>query len=1263
MRTEVQAAGFGGADRVRTIRLHGDLGARFGARHRLKVETPAEAVRALCTIKKGFRQALSQGTYQVIVGSEASGIALDVKELEIRLGSADLHIIPVIEGQGALGRLIAGIALIGVSFLIPGAGISLIGAISITANSVFGVGLALALGGVAQLLSPTPKAEKRDSSNLFGGVQSTTVQGSPVPLIYGRKIRVDPIPISSALVVDNGKDAFFHVVDLLGEGEIGGLYDGLKSVYLDQTPLQNADGSLNFEGVEVTVRTGTVDQDPLPGFEAATNEVSVGTEVKATAAVVRAINDANADAARITIRTPSIYKSTDSGLRKTSVQLAIDVQPQGGSYVTVKNVTIEDKSQAPRDWQYRVELAALGGGPWNIKVRRITEDATDETLSNQTFWSSYTEIVDHRLSYPRSAVVGIKLPAEAFGGSIPSRFYVVSGRKIEVPVNFDPDTRNFTGEWDGTFKRAVTDDPAWVLRDIATDRAGFGDLLKIGGVSAIDKWGLYEISQYAAGVVPDGFGGTEFRYSFNGVLQSREDGSNVLQAIASAFRGIAFWGDGGQLFASADMPSDPVLNVTPANTLGGVIDYPGTSLQDRHTVFLVSWRDPDNLFEHAVEVLEDPEGIQRFGYREASLQAVGCTSRGLAARFGRWALDTEKTQTQGANYAASFDHAQAGPGELIQIADKRIAGLRMGGRIRGVVLTGSPEQVTGVVIDAPITIEADKSYTLSIVNSDGAVEQRSLTNSLGSTDTLTFDALDGTPIKNAMWAVAASDLAPRQFRILGIRETAPNKFDVASIFHDPTKFQRVEQGLFLDAPSYTALPTGPLSPPSEVEADDYLYVEGGTIVRAAALITWSPSSDARVISYQVHIKPPNLGWSLAASVTEVSVELNGLESGVYDFRVRGVDAAGRTSAWATKSSVEINPFAEVPSDVTGLRAVVQDDITTLSWNPNTDLSFSHYVVKFGAVTTGATWGAAIVIQPNIAVTSLQVPTLAGTYLVKAVSLAGLESANAAAAVSPVTDIAGLNAVETFEGHPTWAGDKVDVEVVSGGILRLSAIGGVLDWGPILDIVPTHWTSQFPYTDGGLWTQDGYTDLGDVYTSRLTAKILASGENVNDSIGGWATLGGVPALGSDDADQWSVRLEISHTQDDPSDPETEWTDWSEFVVGDFTARAFKFRMFLFSLAPNVTPIVAELVVTIDMPDRVEAGIGLTAPDAGTYRVSFTPHFRSLQGVAVSKAGAVREVITNKDETGFDIRFLDVATAVQVETDFDFVAKGYGRRAAA
>ena len=1026
-----------------------------------------------------------------------------------------------------------------------------------------------------------------------------------------------------------------RLIDLVSEGEIEGLVDGLKSVFFDRTPVENADGSLNFGGVTIFQQFGTPTQGALLGFPSVETEFAVGAEVTFAQSVTRTVTNPDADAVRVKLRIPALTKQNTSNgdLTGTSVEIAIDVKNSGGSFVEKRRDVVSGKTTSPYEREYRIGLDA-GMGPWEVRMRRLTADSQVVSLNNDTFFSSYTVLIDNKLSYPDSALYGLKVEAEQFGQNIPNRGYEIKGLKIQVPDNYNPITREYTGIWGGAFKIAWTDNPAWVLYDVLTNkRYGLGDFID---ASQVDKFGLFTIGQYCDELVDDGFGGQEPRFTFNGQITTLREAYVVLQSIASAFRGMLYWGS-GTVIATQDSPADPVKLVTKANVIDGNFNYEGSGLKARHSVALVTWNNPVDRYKAVPEVVEDPALIERFGYRPTSVVAFGCTSRGQARRYGRWILDSEQTETETVTYRASFDHADVRPGDIISVQDEDYADVRFGGRVKA----ATTSQVT---LDAPVTLEQGQTYTLSVVLPDGSVEDRSVTTGAGETAVLDLSsALSDTPIVGAMWVVTASNLAPRQFRVVGVLETEKNDFQITALFHDTTKFARIEQNLAIEEPNFTAIVSGPLPAPQDLTTTEFLF-QAGPAVKSAVTLSWASPGDPRVKEFEVYAKKPeDEAYGLVDVTPGLSSDILDTSPGSWEFQVRGKTEDGQTGP-LTLLTVNLQGLLAPPADVTNFNVSIVGSAALLTWDPVADLDLRNYCIRFSTDTSTATWDSAIELIKEVPAraTSVTVPALVGTYLIKAQDTSKIVSVNATAQVSTIDVIENLNVVSTATEDPGFTGTKTEV-VLDGtlnGIRLDTDVGG--------DVEPE-----------GTYEFANSVDLGQVYTSRVTPKVELTGVDLENNFLAFADLLNVANIFGAEPGEFDTIIELRHTNDDPAGSPT-WSDWEQLLVGDFTARAFEFRARLFSNATTVTPLITKLAVEVDMPDRVLSDDNVSVGASGL-AVTFSPAFKEIPAIGVTPrnlASGDYWTITSISRSGFTVQFFD-NTDTGVARTMDWIAKGFGR----
>jgi predicted phage tail protein len=597
---------------------------------------------------------------------------------------------------------------------------------------------------------------------------------------------------------------YASVLDLISEGEIQGLKNGLQSVFLNNTPVQNADGSVNFQNLQVVTRNGTQAQAYIPTSDAIEDEKPVAVQVSQATPIVRSVTDSNVNAARITITVPQLQRFTDEGdIVGTDVRLQIAVQYNSGGYTTVIDDTISGRSADSYQRDYLVNFS--GAFPIDIKVTRITADSGSAKLANAFSWSSYTEITYAKLRYPNSALIGLRVDAEQFS-SIPTRSYLVRGIKVQIPSNATVDTTNgrliYAGIWNGSFGAAQwTTDPAWCLWDLLTStRYGFGDHVK---AAQLDKFAFFAASQYASALVPDGFGSTEPRFSCNINIQTAEDAYKLINDMCSIFRVMPYWSTGA-LTVSQDSPGDSAYLFTLANVTEEGFSYQGSSRKTRPTVAVVSYLDL-NSRDIAYEVVEDQDAIVKFGVVTTQISAFACTSRGQASRIGEWLLYSEHYESEVINFTASIDAGVVvRPGQIIEVADPVRAGSRRGGRI----VSGTTSAVT---VDDATGLAIGTSTTLSVILPTGTVESRSVTAIAGNVISLATP-LTTAPNANSVWIFQTSAIQTSTWRVLTVSEQDGAQYSITALAYNSGKYDYIERGALLqqrDISELNAIPAAP----------------------------------------------------------------------------------------------------------------------------------------------------------------------------------------------------------------------------------------------------------------------------------------------------------------------------------------------------------------------------------------------------------------------------------------------------------------------
>lgn len=885
----------------------------------------------------------------------------------------------------------------------------------------------------------------------------------------GRAAQEDPETLRSKTMVS--------ILDLLGEGQIGGLLNGAQSIYFNETPLQNSDGTYNFNGVSWDARYGTPNQGYIPGYSDIETPFNLSVQCKVNTPVTFTVTNPNADRVRAIVTIPSLVSTdtTTGDLHGTSVEYKFQISPDGGAYTDLiadyvwaeatigtsdgyMSVTSSSPSASqvscvvrlnaaavapyalntwgatatlqPQAWTgstwlshgpvitlsaqpySRNSVAALfalnkplyieayvnlpasaarfvpvnvttGGtlsliGPkafigtpnivisgktraryqrhhllelpkpattWNIRMSRITPDSANSAIANDTFLDTYVEIVDAKMSYPNSAVVGVSIDSSLFN-KIPNRAYLVDGLYIQVPSNYDPVSRIYSGTWNGTFKIAVSNgNPAWTLYDLLTNaRYGLGQYIGEDG-SSIDKAALYSIGKYCDELVSDGFDGTEPRFSINTVIQTRAEAYRLITDISSVFQGMSYWA-GGMVGFTQDSPQDPGMIYGPANVVDGLFNYVGSARRDRHSVVHVTWNDPLDGYRQKIEYIEDSEVVVKYGIRKVEVVGFGCTSRGQANRIGRWILYSEQYESDILTFGVGLDSALVMPGEIARINNPAKAGKRMAGR----VVTVAAKSVT---LDAPVTIET--AATISFRLPDGTFIDRPVIGPIINSDIITWtESLVTLPLVNSMFIISEEALVPLLARILSIAQDETNKhqYIITAHEHNPSKFAAIENGWSLSKPVTSIVKAKP-DAPTNLVLTDVLYRSGANYA-SKLHASWDDDSQGDLKGWNVRLLGPSSEWEDFGLLRIASLEIPNVTDGqTYRIEVRAVNLLGIQSDAAAVSRTVLGKEAN-PSNVTGVVAVGNNTGVRLSWVNISDIDLAFYEVREGTVWETAT---------------------------------------------------------------------------------------------------------------------------------------------------------------------------------------------------------------------------------------------------------------------------------------------------------------------
>ena len=1058
---------------------------------------------------------------------------------------------------------------------------------------------------------------------------------------------------------------YASLVDLISEGEIQGLKDGFKSIFIDNVPLQNANGSFNFKNVTVVTRNGTQDQAYIPLINGIENEVPVGVVVESTIPIVRSITDIDVDAVRITITVPQLQEFTDKGdIVGSSFYFAIQVQYNGGGFTTAISDVVSGRSGDQFQRDYLINLT--GAFPVDLRLVRTSGDSGSSKVINAFQWSSYTEITYARLRYPNSALVALRVDAEQFS-SIPRRSYLVRGIKVRIPNNATVDSTTgrliYSGIWSGTFGAAQwTTDPAWILWDLLTStRYGFGDHIQ---AAQLDKWAFYAASQYASALVPNGFGGTEPRFSCNVNIQTQEDAYKLINDMCSVFRVMPYWSTGA-LTVSQDSPQDPAYLFTLANVSEEGFSYQGGSLKTRPTVAVVSWL---NLATRDIdyEVVEDQDAIAKYGAITREISAFACTSRGQAHRLGKWLLYSEQYEGSIVSFTASIDAGVlVRPGQIIEISDPVRAGARRGGRITSATTTSiTVDDATGLALGAAATV--------SVILPDGTVQSRSVLSIAGKVLTVAVP-FTAAPNANSVWIYQTSNIQTSTWRVLSVQEQDGAQYAISAIAYDASKYDYIENDLALNPRDVTDLNIIPEAP-SNLRALEALYESNG---QALSKLVLSWQSVPGVKQYRIRWRRSDGNWSTTTQ-ERLDYEILNTGPGAYEIEVYSLNSGLRQSVEPSKLTISAFGKTAPPVSPAGVSLIPIDGASAiLSWERSTELDVllgGKVLIRHNVALTGATWEESqeIVAAAAGSQTQKQVPLLEGTYLIKFEDDGGRRSLVASTVVVDLPTPQPRLLVQSYAEEtetPPFNGNYTDMFYVTS-LAEAGGFGGImLSSGlPVDDMaLDGNWDGLASIDSVGGVLSSGQYEFGSTYAfpgvfdanlrRRLVTLPYIPGDfwdDKTDNIDTWDLIDGTGG------DRVNALTYVRTTQDDPAGTPT-WGDWREFSNAIVRGRGFQFKTIATSADPTQNILLCELGVDMELQQRTEQSATLIS-GAGTYTVTFTNAFYEAPSVGVTgfdMATGDYFTIASVTRTGFQVTFRNSA-GTAVSRQFTYTAIGFGRQ---
>ena len=1048
-----------------------------------------------------------------------------------------------------------------------------------------------------------------------------------------------------------------HVVDLLCEGEIEGIVDGEKGIYLDGTPIKSAGGQSNFVGYNVLTRNGTQGQTYISSNQGSQSEKNVNVEILNSTPVIRTVTDTTVDRVRITINIPSLQKFEDDGdIVGNEVEISIYTQSNGGGYSKKIGDKIRGKTSNAYKRDYMVSLS--GNFPHDIKLVRETADNQTTKNMSRTFWSSYTEIQDEKYRYPNSALCYLRFDSRNFSG-IPSRKYHVKGLKVQLPSNASVDSSSgrvtYSGTWNGSFGSAKwCSDPAWCLWDLMTDTR-YGASIP---ASSLDKWDFYSCSKYANELVPNGKGGTEPRFSINLLLNSRDEVFNVIQELTSIFRGMAFYG-AGSLTMKQDKPSDSQYLLGPANVINGIFEYSGTSQKSRHTTATVAYQDYDLLGEVKFEYVEDQEGISNYGVINKDIKAVGCYSQGQAQRMGKWLLLSEQNLTETVTFSVDIS---AGivlrPGMVIDIADPVKGGKRRMGRVS----TGSSTSVIIVDNDKDLAdVDLSNNPTLSIMLQGGFFEKKDI-NSISGTTINCAGTFSQVPQQGAAWLIQTSDILSQQFRILSVSEGDQGVYSVSALKYNSSIYDAVDEGDEITERDVSNISVVPEAV-TNVTGQEHLYQDGQNI-KTAFDLAWSAPTQS-VTEFRVGYRFKDNNW-VRLTTTSPSLKIKDLKVGTLRTEIRAYNYLGYGSPFASNTWTLLGKTAP-PSDISNLTFEdISPNSGRLKWDATTDIDVKvggKIHVRHSSLTDGTgNWNNSVDLIDSIAGTSTEVviPKLAGETLVKFADSSGNFSTNAASIIiqtpSEKADTLLVKNQREDQISPTpFTGSKTNTEYDSGlDALQLTSSGGAIN---------SSGSYQFAST----------LDLEGVFALDLQRYFVSRGVRPSDLMDVWPDIDARSDWDGAVIDDVNASMSVRTTNDNPSGSPT-WGSWVSLKNGTFSGRAFQFKTDMTSNDTTENILVDQLGYEARLDVRSEHSTGVVASGTSAKTVTFTKPFWT----GTSSLGGVNAYLpsVSLNVTGLSSGdFIDMGTVTgtqftvtiknsggsAINKNFSWTAVGYGRGA--
>ena len=1057
---------------------------------------------------------------------------------------------------------------------------------------------------------------------------------------------------------------FVRVLDLIGEGETGGLVDGEKSVFFNNTPLENANGTKNFKDVLVEERTGqyphsqTGGSQPVIGVTAntsTTTNTNFSAIQQASPNIIQLTNS-NIDAVKLTIAVPQLQEVTDKGdIKGAEIELKIEVQYLGGSYQT--KVSGDDGKITGRtgDLYQRDYLIRLDGAfPVNIKLTRITADSTNVRLTNDFIWTTYTQIIYEERPYDNSALIGLRISAEHLN-NIPNRSYLVRGVKVAIPQNASVNSSNgslsFSGLFNGTLSttKQTTSCPVWCLWDLLTnDRYGLGL-----DANDLDVYSFYAASVYSNASVSDGFGGLEPRFSCNVNIQAAQEAYTIINQLCSIFRAQAFWAT--SVMIAQDAPQDATYLFSNSNVLEPGFTYSASSQKTRTNVAVVKYFD-NELRDYQFEEVKDQTNINRYGSIVKNVDAFACTSRGQANRIGQWLIYMENNSETCSFVTSLTAGISLRLGQVIEIADDVKSGNRRSGRIASAT-------TTTITVDDATGLTTSNSPSISVILPDNSVENKTVTGISGNVISVS-SAFSSAPNSNSVWVYETSNLQPSTWRIVAIEEQDETNYAVTCLTYNSTSYNFIENIGTLSQRDITDLNVAP-DAPTGTNAEELIYENLG-IARVKIIVSWTNTTDNAYVRFRYE----NGNWESRLVERSKQLEILDVVIGTYEIEIYSVSASGLRSVDPANLTVNTIGKTALPTQVTGIKLIpINEQLATLKWNRSTEkdvLLGGQVLIRHSAMTEGATWGKATALftgEDGISgnQTEAIVPLLEGTYLLKFQDDGGRVSP------TPGTNLdADWDDVRIGVPIPDPT-DRYLLQIVDETTNNFTGSKTNTIYDSSLDVLKLTVTSGATATSGQ-YSFSNVVDLQqayDVNVKRILNVYSFGNESLwddrTDYIDSWGFIDDVGAL---EADKCNAFLELRTTNDDPNASPT-WGPWQEFTNNLITARGIQFRLTLTSGDTNQNIAVTELGARIELQTRSESIQTPITTGSQPYQVNFKSAFNQPPSVFITQSAVNQEegdyfVVDNITRTGFEITFKQTGSVASYARSFVWGATGYGKQ---